>query len=91
MATNTNTINYDFGFYSILINKTYGNFIEGDELITNCKNFLLIIENEWNLLRMNKSPSNNDNNNDNFNNKNIKKIIYPKKSNHKIRKYRENI
>ena len=88
MATISN--NYGFGIYSILINETYGNFIEGDELITNCENFLSITEKEWNILRMNISPSNIDN--DNKKNKSIKKIIYPKeKSNHKKRKYRKNI
>ena len=65
-------------------------FVEGDELITNCENFLSITEKEWNILVMNKSPSNNDYDNNDFNSKSINKIIYPKKSNHKIRKYRKN-
>ena len=81
--------NHGFGIYSILINESYGNFMEDDEPITNCENFLLITGKEWNILRMNKSSSNNDNDNKNI--KSIKKIIYPKKFNHKHRKYRKNI
>ena len=43
--------NYSNGIYAIRIDETQNNFIEGEELICENKHFLLIKDNEWEIIK----------------------------------------
>ena len=50
----TITANYEFGVYSVKIEEDNNQFDIGEELIANTKQFLLITQEEWNILKTNR-------------------------------------
>jgi len=50
----TKAANYGFGVYSIKIDEDYNQFDKGEKLIANIKQFLVITQKEWNILKTNR-------------------------------------